>query len=292
MHVKTDLHGHTLHSDGRATPEEYVEFRRKLGLQAIASADHDLLAGVRAGAVAAERAGMLFIPALEITAHLHYGQSDEEQFHVLAYYPHEILTGFQLEAKHFYRRGQLVQRRWQELVLDWMDGLAAEDRDALDPSGELAKQPSARFPALQSMILLIKDRRRTLFESFRVRHISFWSSDGPNRDLFGWTPMEAIDAIRADGAVDVVAHPARYRDKGQTLAILEEARGVEVYTSRHKAEVAAYYRSLAESKGKYWTSSADDHQNARYIEPACGSPLRTLERICRQPMKLSTILAA
>src|SRR5262249_47825348 len=100
------------------------------------------------------------------------------------------------------------------------------------------------------------------------------------------------DAIRADGAVDVVAHPARYRDKEATLAILEEARGIEVYTSRHKTEVASYFRSLAESKGKYWTSSSDDHQNARYIEPPHGTPLRTLERICRQPMKLSTILAA
>ena len=30
MFVSTDLHGHTYHSDGRATPEEYVEFRRSL----------------------------------------------------------------------------------------------------------------------------------------------------------------------------------------------------------------------------------------------------------------------
>ena len=292
MYVKTDLHGHTLHSDGRATPEEYVDFRRKLGMKAIAIADHDILAAVRAGAVAAERAGMLFIPALEVTAHLHYGGDGEEQFHVLAYYPHDVLNGFQLESKHLYRRGQLVQRRWKELVLEWMDELAPEDREALDPEGTLAKLPAPKFPALQQMILRIVANKRPLFESFRDRHVQFWSSEGRNKDLFGWTPMEAIDAIRADGAVDVVAHPQRYRDKAQTLAIVEEARGVEVYTSRHKAEVAAYWRELAETKGKYWTSSSDDHQNARYIEPACGTPLRTLERICRQPMKLTTILAA
>jgi hypothetical protein len=86
--------------------------------------------------------------------------------------------------------------------------------------------------------------------------------------------------------------PAALPRQGATLAIVEEARGVEVYTSRHKAEVAAYWRELAESKHKYWTSSSDDHRNARFIEPACGTPARTLERICRQPMKLSTILAA
>ncbi len=39
------------------TPEEYVEFRRSIGMRAIAIADHDVLAGVRRGAAAAQRAG-------------------------------------------------------------------------------------------------------------------------------------------------------------------------------------------------------------------------------------------
>ncbi len=57
MFVSTDLHGHTYYSDGRATPDEYVEFRRALGMKAIAIADHDVLAGVRAGAVACTMRG-------------------------------------------------------------------------------------------------------------------------------------------------------------------------------------------------------------------------------------------
>src|SRR6185369_11426480 len=132
MFVATDLHGHTHYSDGRTTPEDYVEFRRGLGMKAIAIADHDVLAAVRAGAVAAERAGMLFIPALEVTAHINYGESGEEQFHVLAYYTHDILEGFQLEHTAMYRRGLAVQARWKDFVLEWMSKLPREDRDALD----------------------------------------------------------------------------------------------------------------------------------------------------------------
>ena len=291
MFVSTDLHGHTLHSDGRATPDEYVEFRRSLGMKAIAIADHDVLAGVRAGAQAAERAGMLFIPALEVTSHLHFGASGEEQFHVLAYYPHDVVEGFQLESKILFKRGMLVQTRWKELVLAWLDEQQPEDRERLGYD-ELVKMPPPLFPALQSMILRIIEKRRELFDSFRVRHITFWSSGGPNKDLFGWTAFEAIEAIRADGAVDVIAHPTRYRDKDLTMKVIEEARGIEVYTSRHKAEIAAQFREIAESKRKYWTSSSDDHQNATYIKPPCGTPLRTLERICHRTMKLATILAA
>jgi 3',5'-nucleoside bisphosphate phosphatase len=292
MFVASDLHGHTFHSDGRATPDEYVEFRRSLGMKAIAIADHDVLAGVRQGAAAAERAGMLFIPALEVTAHVNYGQSNEEQFHVLAYYPHDVVEGAQLEHKRLYQRGLLVQTRWKELVLEWMRKLPAEDREALDPDGELEKLPPPMFPALQSMILRIGERRGELFDAFREHHISFWSSKGPNEDVFGWTPEEAIDCIAADGAVDVIAHPTRYRDKDRTMKVIEIARGIEVYTSRHKAEIAAQFREIAESKKKYWTSSSDDHQNARYIRPPCGTPLRTLERICQRTFKLAQILAA
>jgi 3',5'-nucleoside bisphosphate phosphatase len=292
MFVATDLHGHTFYSDGRATPDEYVEFRRALGMKAIAIADHDVLAGVRAGAVAAERAQMLFIPALEVTAHVNYGASGEEQFHVLAYYTHDILDGMQLEHTALFRRGLVVQQRWKDFVLTWMSTLLPEDRERLDPEGALERLPAPLFPALQSTINLIIERRQPLFEAFRDHHVMFWSSEGANKDLFGWTPEEVIEQIRADGAVDVIAHPSRYRDKDRTMKVLEEARGIEVYTSRHKAEVAAVFRELADSKRKYWTSSSDDHQNARYIRPPCGTPLQTLERICKKTIELSSIIAA
>lgn len=292
MFVATDLHGHTFHSDGRVSPEEYVEFRRGLGMKAIAIADHDVLTGVRAGAAAAANARMLFIPALEVTSHLNYGQSGEEQFHVLAYFTHSVLENMQLERTALYRRGMLVQQRWKDFVMTWLRALPADDREAIDPDGSLERRPAPVFPALQSTINLIIERRRPLFEPFRDHHVLFWSSEGPNRDLFGWTPNELIEQIRADGAVDVIAHPTRYRDKDATLKVIDEARGIEVYTSRHKAEVAATFRELAESKGKYWTSSSDDHQNARYIRPPCGTPLRTLERICKKTIDLSSILAA
>jgi predicted metal-dependent phosphoesterase TrpH len=119
--------------------------------------------------------------------------------------------------------------------------------------------------------------------------VRFWEED---RELFGWSPEEAIDFIRADGALDVVAHPARYRDKERTLAALQRASGVEVYTSRHKGEVAAFYRTFAEENHKYWTASSDDHQNARYTRPPSGTPVATLERILGRALPIELIMAA
>jgi hypothetical protein len=288
VYVKTDLHGHTLFSDGRDSPEEYVEFRRARGLKIVAITDHDVLAGVPRGAAAAARAGLIFVPAVEVTAFLHFGTPRGEQFHLLAYFPPAYATPPRLRATALYRRGLVVQERWKAFALAWVDALPPDDRAALDPDGALAALPAGEFPALQSFINLVTARRRPLFEALRDHHWRFWEDD---RELFGWDPEEAMDLIRADGAVDVVAHPARYRDKERTLAVLERATGVEVYTSRHRGEIAAEYRAFAEKRRKLWTSSSDDHQNAAYALPPCGTPVHTLERILHRTLPIDLICA-
>ncbi len=290
MYIASDLHGHTCFSDGRATPEEYVAFRHELGMHVIAIADHDVFAGVRRGAAAAARARMAFVPAAELTSFLHFGTSEAEQFHVLAYYPIETLQGAaRLEETYFYTRGLRVQAAWRDFVLTWLADLAADDRAAIDPDGALERLAPSEFPALQRMIDRVVLMHRPLFERFRDHHAWFWNGEG-GRALFGGSPEDLIDAIRADGAVDVVAHPARYRDKARTQQILARATGLEVYTSRHKADVAAEFRAYAVANRKLWTASADDHQNARYVHPASGTPVVTLERILRRPLPLGVIL--
>ena len=290
MTIRADLHGHTYFSDGRASPAEYVDFRRQMQMQVIAIADHDIFAGVRAGALACRPTGMIFIPAAEITAFLNFGAAEAEQFHVLAYFPPEILNAYGVfEQTYLYRRGEQVQAAWKSFVMTWFDDVTAEDRAALDPDGALAKAAPGQFPALQSMINLIAARRHSLFEPFRDHHFRFWNDD---KQLFGWSPEEMIDAIRADGAVDIVAHPVRYRDKPRTEAVLQYASGLEVYTSRQKADVAAHYRDYAVKNRKLWTASADDHQNARYIAPASGVPINTIERLLRKPLPIEMVLQA
>src|SRR5438445_1996683 len=102
MFVATDLHGHTHYSDGRATPEEYIDFRRELGMRVIAIADHDVFGGVRRGAVAASRAGMVLVPAAEITSFFHFGTREAEQVHVLAYFSPDMLAGQRLEQSFLF----------------------------------------------------------------------------------------------------------------------------------------------------------------------------------------------
>lgn len=274
--VATDLHGHSLFSDGGVWPEEYVATRVRHGLSIIALSDHDSFAGVPRAAATARAADMVCVPAMEATSIIHAGTDAAEQVHVLAYFPPSMLADGSLWRTHLAQRAGLIRRRWRQHVLAWLDALPDYDAGPIDEGGALTGSTDATFPALQAMINLVHVRNRLLSPDFHAHHRRFWSE---NDLLFGWQPEQLIDVIRADGGLDVVAHPVRARDTARMQRVLDYAAGVEVYTSRHKPEVAQAYRAWAESHGKHWTASVDDHQRGAYVAPPSGTPMRTVERI-------------
>jgi len=274
--IATDLHGHTKFSDGRAEPEDYVAFRAGLGMQVIAISDHDSFAGVPRAATAAVELGVTLVPAMEVTSFIHFGTPRAEQVHLLAYFPPARALDGSLSTTRLGDRAVAASRRWREFVLAWLTDLPEEQRWFIDPDRVLGTRYGTEFPQLQAFLNLVLERNRLVYEDFIRHHVRFWTE---GQALFGWSPEEAIETIRADGALDVVAHPARIRDKARMDRVIEGAQGIEVYTSRHKAEIAAGFRARAEASGKHWTASADDHGHVTYIRPPDGTPRRTIERI-------------
>jgi predicted metal-dependent phosphoesterase TrpH len=279
MFVRTDLHAHTYHSDGRATPDQLVAVRAAAGLRVIAVSDHDVFRAVPLVAELAAGHDMTVLPAAELTSVLHFGTERAEQIHILAYFPPERAAT--IGETFLGRRGQRVAERWRAFVLDWLDGLDATDRAILESRTGWRRLSAERFPGLQQVIDRLAASRPELYHPFRRHHVRFWLDD---RELFGWTPEELIEAIRGDGAVDVIAHPVRYKDTERLESLLERVRGIEVYTSRHAERVAARFRALAEAKGKLWTASTDDHQKGPYAPPPSGTPVSTLEVLLGRPV--------
>jgi hypothetical protein len=274
--VATDLHGHTMYSDGRVTPEAYVQFRAGLGLEVIAVSDHDTFAAVPAATAAAAEQGVTLVPAMEVTTFLQFGTARAEQIHVLAYFPPSVMADGGLGRTRLGARAVACNRAWKRFVIAWLDSLPVEESWFLDPDRALRASDGTEFPALQSFLELVMARNPRVYDGFRRHHVAFWETD---RELFGWTPEQAIEVIRADGALDIVAHPVRVRDKARMDQVLAHASGWEVYTSRHRHTIAAEFRALAEDRGKHWTASSDDHQHGEYIRPPDGTPRRTVERI-------------
>jgi 3',5'-nucleoside bisphosphate phosphatase len=284
MLITSDLHGHTSFSDGRPSPEEFIEKRRAAGMLVVALSDHDVMSGVNRAAVAAARVGLWLLPAVEVTAFLHHGTPRAEQVHILAYYPQALSTPPRLHATSLFQRGLRVQEKWCAFVLDWLDARPRDDRDPIDPGGALSALRSAEFPAIQPLLDLLGARSPSGLQSFQSHNRHFWEDDP---ELFGWQPEEAIEAIRADGAVDIVAHPARCHDQERMRAVATYASGIELHTSR--SESAPGYRELATSLRKLWTASSNDHDSLPYQPPSSHTPVRTLERLLGRVLPIELI---
>jgi hypothetical protein len=274
--IATDLHGHSLFSDGRATPEFYVEHRAARRFEVIALSDHDTFAGVTRAKVVAKARALTLVPAMEATSFIHFGSERAEQVHILAYFPPSFLDDGRLFRTQLHARALKVHEAWRSYALDFVARQPVDVRAQLDEDA-LRATSASEFPQLQSFINRIAERSPDTFAHFQLDHVHFWD----HADLFAWSPHDLIDAIRADGGFDVVAHPNRYRDKDALANVVEYANGIEVYTSRHNATVAAHFRALAESKRKHWTASSDDHQHRAYFHPPSGTPRATVERILR-----------
>lgn len=294
--VRTDLHGHSQLSDGLTTPADYVNARADEGLEVIALSDHDILAGVREAAKVAKRRGLTLVPAMETSSFIHFGTPDAEQVHVLAYFPPSMLESDALEQTVLYQRGQRLIESWRDFVLAWVDSLPPQDRETIDPQHALHGLSAAEFPGLAVFLAQLMgegrregesaeaarariDAREPIVTAFHRHHVRFWTEQPA---FFSWTPEEMIDAIRADGAFDVVAHPNRIRDTARMERVLEYAQGVEVFTSRHSETTSAKFLDYATTRGKHWTASTDDHQHPRqrpYRPPPSGTPRETVERI-------------
>lgn len=80
LYMRTDLHIHTIASDGCWTPEETIAHVQDAGIRLFAVADHDTVANVSPIARLARQAGLLFLPAAEVSTVL-----DGSGFHILAY---------------------------------------------------------------------------------------------------------------------------------------------------------------------------------------------------------------
>ena len=76
-----DLHLHTHYSDGLCAPGEVVKMAVRAGLSWVAITDHDTVDGLEEGRVEAQRVGIGFVPAVELSV----GFRDQD-FHILAYW--------------------------------------------------------------------------------------------------------------------------------------------------------------------------------------------------------------
>jgi 3',5'-nucleoside bisphosphate phosphatase len=246
-----DLHSHTTHSDGSVSPSELVALASARGAIAIAITDHDTVAGLAEGRVAAERLGIEFIEGIEISADYTPGT-----MHILGYCidPANDALADKLDGLRRARneRNPQIAARLQALGYD----LSYEEVARLAGNEIVGRPHFARLMVERGYAESMPDA----FNRFLAKGAAAYV------EKVRPSPVDAISMIHSAGGVAVLAHPYQLR-----LASLEAADsligeltslgldGVEALYSRHSSYEREAYREIAARYGLLVTGGSDYH---------------------------------
>ncbi|MCS7026760.1 MAG: PHP domain-containing protein [Bryobacteraceae bacterium] len=263
-----DLHTHTNHSDGTATPSQLIRAAEEAGLKVIAITDHDTLSGWDEAVRTPHQ--LELIQGIELTTR--YGP---KTVHLLGYF----LDGDagptfrnwldQIHAHRLERNWRLVERLQQlGIEISW------EEVESL--GGRMAGRPHfAR--------LLVKKGYASSPEQAFERYLgedglAFVHRQAPSLE-------EGIRRIRQAGGIPSLAHPARLNlaDEETFLRMMKSAGlvAVEALHSDHDDSTARRYAALARRLDLVITGGSDYH-GATKPSVTLGNPsldMRSLEAL-------------
>ncbi|MGC8793793.1 MAG: PHP domain-containing protein [Bryobacteraceae bacterium] len=252
-----DLHTHTTESDGSLSPDELVVAARDAGLEALAIADHDTLAGYDRARPLALELGLDLVCAVEIsTQFARTAGGRRHSAHLLAYFPleppgEEFRQWLRELQQRRQRRNERLAQRLQELGLEV----------TLDEAVALARKLTGRVHFARVMV------QKGYVGSIRE---AFWLYLGEGGKAY--TPLdkvslqEAAARVRAEGGVPCLAHPGRLKwDVAEALGELCAAglMGLEVYSSEHGPAQTALFLEMARAYGLVATGGSDFHGDGK-----------------------------
>lgn len=242
--MRVDLHLHSTASDGSLAADDLVRLARGAGLDVIAIADHDTMAGIDP-ARAAGRGSVHVIPAIEISTTL-----DAEEIHVLGYYiDHEHPGLVEHERLAIQRRRQRM-----EAILDSL-GSEGVDVELADVEAEAGSARVVARPHL-ARVLVTRGHAHSVADAF-----DRWIGDRcpAYRPIDLITPADAIECIHQAGGVAAWAHPDmssfdqhidHFAEWG--LDAIECFRPRSTHENTRTLEAAARQRGMLVTGGSDW----------------------------------------
>lgn len=189
----SDLHLHSVRSDGTESPSEVMAAAHRHGLRTAALTDHDTTSGWAEAAEAAASLGMTFIPGMELSA-----RHEWRSVHVLAYLvdpddPALRAMTERIRASRLDRARIMADRISRDYDLGWDDILAQTGTGATVGRPHIADALVARG--------LVRDRAEafsTILSPGGDYYVALYAPD----------PVTAVELVVGAGGVPIIAHPA------------------------------------------------------------------------------------
>jgi predicted metal-dependent phosphoesterase TrpH len=243
-----DLQAHSTVSDGQLDPADVALSAVEAGVTVMSLTDHDGVAGVAQASAAAEGAGIVNVPGVEMSCVHRYS----EDLHICGYWidPGRIQPACERAQQERVDRAKEIIARLNGHGVEVSFEDAVEEAGAADAIGRphIARAAGAG-PDLGPF-----------FEQYLVPGAkAFVSRRWP-------TAEQAVELIHGAGGVAVVAHPYwDVKDPGQVRDLVESLvrdvglDGIETFYPPHSAEQTAHCLALCEEFNLVPTASSDFH---------------------------------
>ncbi len=244
--ARGDFHTHSIHSDGKLSPDALAQLAVRNGVRAMALTDHDSTAGVREMARALAAHGVRLVPGVELSTDI-----PGSEVHVLGLFMNVDDPHFQDELGRFREgrlgRGMRMIAKLQALGMDvsW------------ERVQEIAGDASVGRPHVAQHLL-----ERGYVASIPEAFDRFIGRNGPayaEREKL--TPAQAVALINGAGGIAAVAHPHYTHNAEAILAELKQQglTGMEVYYRDLDPNRVADLLAIARNLGLLPTGGSDFH---------------------------------
>ncbi|MDL9980881.1 PHP domain-containing protein [Microbacterium sp. ASV49] len=189
----SDLHLHSVVSDGTETPAAVIAAAHAHGLRTVALTDHDTTSGWAEAAEAATSLGMTFLPGMELSA-----RHEWRSVHVLAYLvdPDDAdlrAMTERIRASRLTRAQVMAERIGRDYDLTWDDIVAQTAAGTTVGRPHIADALVARG--------YVRDRTEAFAGILSPRSDYYVA-------LFAPDPVTAVTLVAGAGGVPIIAHPA------------------------------------------------------------------------------------
>ena len=250
FHGPSDLHMHSVLSDGTEPPAEVVEAAHRHGMRTMALTDHDTTAGWDEAAQAATSLGMTFLPGMELSA-----KHEWRSVHILAYLFDPTHAGLLAETDRIRdsrlgRAETMVNNIARDYAITWDDVLAQTSDGATVGRPHIADALVARGHA--------SDRSAAFAEILHPSRGYFVSHYAPD-------PALAVSLIVEAGGVPIIAHPVTSgRERMLPMHVLRELidlglGGFEIDHRENTEDGKKVLRRLVAEHDLIVTGSSDYH---------------------------------
>jgi hypothetical protein len=241
----TDLHMHSIFSDGLHSVEELIDMASARNLTSMAITDHDNIDSFEKGHLYANSKGIEYIPGVEISA-VHAGKD----IHILGYYFDPTNLNFNIQMQEQSRnRSQRIKLILKKLAaLDIK--ISYEMVKGFSKNGVLGRPHIA-------MALLKEEYVSSFSEAFN----KYLGDQGAAFiEKKGLTVEQSLQLIRRAGGISVMAHPHKTNADSLIPEMVKMGLGgIETYCHSQKGNVGRKYREIAKKHQLVCSGGSDFH---------------------------------